>query len=215
VTNLLVGDDISWSDNLIHALPQVSSKYILLFIDDLLLVETVKTEPLIKTLKDFMERDGNYLRLNPNPKPDRPLTETIGIVSRGTIYRTATVSSVWKKQTLLELLVPGETAWELEVFGSMRSDECDGFYSTYRRVFSVVNAVIKGKWERGALSRLRAIGVTPQLGNRPLMTWKESLHLKCWVIRNHGLHLLPARFRRRAKDFFVGKKNRYRAVASL
>ncbi len=53
--------------------------------------------------------------MNPWPKPDKHYSQLVGIVSKGTIYRTATVLSVWKKDILLDLLKVGESAWDFEV----------------------------------------------------------------------------------------------------
>ncbi|MBI1896290.1 MAG: hypothetical protein HYS04_07105 [Acidobacteria bacterium] len=199
VTTILVGNDVSWSDNLRRALRQVSAEYIFLFIDDLLLVERVDTAAVMQVLKRFLGGGGNYLRLNPKPKPDRALDDLIGCASKGTIYRTATVCSVWKRETLLMLLGSGETAWDFEVEGSLRSDLYDGFYSTYKPYFAVVNGVIKGKWERGALSRLGSLNVNPDLSMRPEMSRLERLVFKCSLVRSRILYLVPARWRRRVK----------------
>jgi len=59
----------------------------------------------------------NYLRLNPRPKPDKPYNDQIGLVSPGTLYRTATVMTIWKKSVLVDLLNPEETAWDFELYG--------------------------------------------------------------------------------------------------
>jgi hypothetical protein len=176
---------------------------VLLFIDDLLLIETVDTSAVMRALQDFVARAGNYLRMNPRPKPDRPLDCLLGSVSRNTIYRTATVSSVWKRRTLLALLVRGESAWDFETRGTIRSDAYDGFYSTHTSLLHVVNTVVKGRWERRALARLRRIGVRLDLGDRPVMTWVQSILYQCRVMRHSLLYLLPPRMRRPAKRLFT------------
>ena len=206
VTNIMVGKDISWSDNLIHALRRLNEEYVFLFIDDLLLSGPVDTASVIEVLLAFMDREGNYLRMNPRPRPDRALNSFFGLVSRGTIYRTATVSSFWKKQTLLKLLVSGETPWEFEIYGTVRSDAYDGFYSTHKRLLTVVNTVIKGKWERGALAKIQSLGVRLELGDRPLMTRAELFRFRCCLLRNQVLYLLPPLMRRRVKGVFTRGK---------
>jgi hypothetical protein len=215
VENLLVGDDVSWSDNLMRALSKVDAEYVLLLIDDLLLVKPVNTCELLNVLDEFVKSGGNYLRLNPKPKPDRFWSKRLGIVSKGTIYRTATVSSVWKRQTLLELLVSGETAWDFELLATVRSDVYDGFYATHVRYLSVVNAVIKGRWERSALSKLRRLSVQLKLGERPVMTLLEALCFQCCLLRSFGLSLFPARLRRRIKDLVPSVQYRDESSARL
>jgi hypothetical protein len=206
VHNIAVGEDVSWSDNLLSALPRVPADHIFLFIDDLLICDKVNTASICDVLEDWIGRNGNYLRMNPSPKPDRIVNQKLGAVSAGTLYRTATVLSVWKKQLLLDLLQSSETAWEFETSGSVRSDTYDGFYSTRARMLNFVNAVIKGKWERSALSRLQALGVSPQLGNRQVMSARESLLFNYQKLRSHSLNLLPSRVRRPVRQLLSGKK---------
>jgi hypothetical protein len=206
VVNVRVGDDISWSDNLLAALPGVNADYIFLFIDDLLICERVNTAAVCDVLKDFVRQNGNYIRLNPAPRPDRPLDHLIGSVSAGTLYRTATVLSVWKKEILFDLLKKGETPWEFEIDGSIRSDAYSGFFSTHTRILSILNAVIKGKWERGAIRRLRSLAVGLELGVRPVMTRTEKLRLEFHRIRNWTLNRLPPESRRRVKNLFSGAR---------
>jgi hypothetical protein len=203
VTSILVGKDESWSDSLSRALQRLEQEYVLLFIDDLLLIEKVDTSAVMEVLRDFVARDGNYLRMNPIPKPDHILNCLLGSVSKKTIYRTATVSSVWKRRTLLALLVRGESAWDFETRGTIRSDAYDGFYSTHTSLLHVVNSVVKGRWERGALTILQRIGVKLDIGDRPVMTWVQSILFRCRVIRIRLLYLLPAQMRRPAKQLFT------------
>lgn len=215
VTSLLVGPDDSWSDNLIRGLPRVEEKYIFLFIDDLLLFEAVDTAAVLEVLEGFVGSNGNYLRMNPHPRPDGMLNHIVGVVSKGTIYRTATVSSVWKKSILLALLTSGETAWDFEVYGTVRSDAYSGFYSTHERLIPALNAVIKGKWERRALARIRLLGLGLHLGTRKVMSWSESFHYHCCLLRSRVFNLVPPLLRRNVKNLFLGKKGRGRAAAPL
>jgi hypothetical protein len=157
----------------------------------------------MKVLRDFVARDGNYLRMHPSPKPDQTINCLLGSVSKKTIYRTATVSSVWKRSTLLSLLARGESAWDFETRGTIRSDAYDGFYSTHTSLLPVVNSVVKGRWERGALATLRRLGAKLDLGDRPVMTRMQFVLFRCRVIRIRLLYLLPPRMRRPVKQLFT------------
>jgi len=98
VKSLLVGDDISWSNSLQKGLSLLKEDYVLLFLDDLFLLEPVKTKEVLEVFSWAVESDINYVRMNPmRNKPDESLDESIGILSKGAIYRTSTVVSVWKK----------------------------------------------------------------------------------------------------------------------
>ena len=135
---LHVGEDVSWSDNLAKALASLNYEYIFLFLDDLFLTGNVDTKTVLGILNWAVRSKINYLRFNPSPKADRLYNDIVGVVSPGTIYRTATVMSLWRKEVLLNLLRPGESAWDFEIKGSIRSDEFDGFFSTWKRYFPVI-----------------------------------------------------------------------------
>lgn len=209
VTTLAVGDDISWSDNLIKALKQMPEAYVLLFLDDLLLYDFVKAAKVTDIFKWMAAKDANYIRLNPTQKPDKPHNELIGLVSRGAIYRTSTVLSVWKKSTLLGLLKSGESAWDFEIYGTVRSDSYDGFYSTWGNCFPVINGVIKAKWQRGAVKKLRSLGIDIDLTKRREMGYGETMSLCLRRFRSNALDLFPAKYRRKIKNFALRGKYNY------
>lgn len=210
VDNLFVGDDVSWSDNLKIALKQIHEEYLLMFIDDLFLFDYVKSNKVNKVLEWMSKSCANYVRMNPTQKPDKPFNEVVGIVSKGTIYRASTVMSVWKKSILQELLKSGENAWEFEVYGTIRSDRYDGFYSTWEDFFPVVNGVIKGKWQRSAVRKLKSLGINIDLAKRDIMTFSETLMLYFKKLRSYILNFMPARYRRQIKDFFLLGKYDYK-----
>jgi hypothetical protein len=208
LTNIFIGKDVSWSDNLKRGLFQIKEDYVFLFIDDLFLVDYVKTDMVIKTFRWMLENSANCIKMNSRQHPDKPYNDLVGIVSRGTIYRT-TVMSVWKKNILLELLKDGESAWDFEIYGTVRSDKYDGFYSTWEDCFPVINGVIKGKWQRGAVRRLNLLGIKVDLNRRQMMTKKETIVLFFKELRSKIFKTIPAKYRRKVKDFILGGKYNY------
>jgi hypothetical protein len=134
----------------------------------------------------------------------------VGIVSKGTIYRTSTILSVWKKNIILALLKPGETAWDFEIHGTVRSDEYDSFYSTYKEHFPIVNSVIKAKWHPRAIKKLRSLGEDVDLGRRKIMSASEVAKLSLKEKRSFLLNLFPARYRRKLKDLALRGRYNYR-----
>jgi hypothetical protein len=209
VTTIPVGEDRSWSDSIITALPFIVENFVLMFIDDLFLVKTVDTPKLLNILRAMIEIDASYLRLNPTVKADKPCNQLFGIVSPGTIYRTSTVLSVWKKNVLQTLLKPGENAWEFEIIGTTRADANDGFYAAWRPYFAVFNGVIKGKWRRGALLTMDSQCHDIDFSHRDIMTWREEIVLRLQIKRGQILNLLPSAWRRSIKDRILGGKYRY------
>lgn len=210
VKNLLVGEDISWSDNVRKAIINIKEEYILLSVDDLFLCDYVKTEEVLKVFNWIYQFGVNHVRMNPSQKPDKPYNELVGIVSKGTIYRTSTILSVWKKDVLSNLLKAGESAWDFEIYGSVRSDAYDGFYSTWRDYVPIINGVVKGKWRRTAVRKLKSLGIDINLFRRKEMNFKETAMFHLIQLRSHILKLFPAKYRRKIKDFILKGKYDYR-----
>jgi len=206
VKSLLIGDDISWSDNLRKSLLQLEEEYVFLFIEDLFLYDFVDTDEVLGVIGNAIDNEANYIRLNALPMPDKKFNEKIGIISKGTIYRSSVVSAVWKKSALLDLLKQGESAWDFEIFGSVRSDKYDGFYATWGNELPVINGVIKGKWRRCAVKKCRSLGFEVDLNKRLIMTRIEATAFSLKQLRTTLLNLLPAKHRRKIKDFILREK---------
>jgi len=200
VRSLKVGDDLSWSDNLARAIRQLPYEYVFLFIDDLFLIRPVDNQRVVHVLKWAVASQVNYIRLNPSQKPDQPYDNVVGIVSPGTVYRMSTVVAVWKKSIPLNLLKSGESAWEFEIKGSVRSDKYDGFYSTWQDCFPIINGVIKGKWRGAAIRRLGSLGMKIDLSARSVMTQTEEIIFFCKQQRSRLLNVLPPQHRRTARS---------------
>ena len=196
VSTIAVGPDRSWSDTLLAALRRVREEYVLLWIDDHFISRPVKAEEIVAAVDAFKSVDGNYLRLQSLPKPDAPFNRHFGVVRSGSLYRTATVASVWKKSVLTELLQPGESAWDFEMGGSIRSDKYDGFYSTWHDCFRIENLLIKGRiWRSSQRHIERSLGRRLDL-DRPIMSRAEQTVLTLRIIGNRLLVRLPRRFAR-------------------
>ena len=199
-----VGPDLSWSDGLLRALARIEENYVFLFLDDLLLTAPVDTAAVETVFEWFVASQGNYIRLNGFPPPDAALTDAVGTVAPHTIYRTGTVLSIWRRETLAELLLPGESAWDFETDGSVRSEAYEGFYSTRRNHFPVMNAVIKGKWQRAALRKTKSLCPGFEVGSRPILSRREQAGLWLRIRGNRLLYRVPAAWRKPIREFVRG-----------
>lgn len=126
VRTIAVGDDISWSDNLIKALQQIDKKYIVLLMDDHIVTEPVDEKRLIEI--------ANLMKLNHSPHTELFMDRYYrydGIVHK-TVHalmykdqlgsvKTSLQPGIWDKDDLLSLLRPGESAWAFESKGNKRS----------------------------------------------------------------------------------------------
>jgi hypothetical protein len=206
---LAIGKDLSWSDNLISALDLIDEEYVLLFIEDLFLVNPVKSDKLQELFSWMARAKPNYVKLSRLPKPDAPHNALVGVVSPGTLYRASTVMTVWKKEILKGLLAPGENAWEFEVNGTERSNQFGDFYGAWRQLMPVYNCVIKGKWRRSAIKLLASLGATLQLEQRKTMTLAETVVFHLVVARSKGLQLFPTGCRKFIKTLFSPGASKY------
>lgn len=126
INSFTVGEDISWSDNLIRALKSIDKSYIVLLLDDYILTNEVNERRLIE-LTNLMKlnnaahtevvvdipllRDGVSHKNVRNLRYRRQHGE----------YRTSLQAGVWSRKHLLTLLRAGETPWQFETAGNLRS----------------------------------------------------------------------------------------------
>jgi hypothetical protein len=142
-----VGDDISWSGNILEALKILKNdyKYILVTLDDLFLASKVDTLTLSLIINTFLEMEGNFLSLIQSPRFTKKYNEYFGEIEPGALYRPTCVFGLWKLTVLESLIIPSENAWEFERNGSLRSNKFDKFFSVYKSVFIYRNIVVRGK----------------------------------------------------------------------
>ncbi len=203
---IAVGDDVSWSDNLRKALGLLNEDYVLLFLEDLFLHKPVPTAKVLEIIEWAVGKGANCLRLNPSPPPDKQINDIVGSVSSGSIYRTSTVMSLWKKEVLYDLLKPGENAWQFEINGSIRSNKYDGFYSATRLHFSIINSVIKSKWCKKALKHMRKHAVEFDLNRRRQMTFGEEMVYFFRRQRSRLFLVIPNSYRRTIKTYLTSNQ---------
>lgn len=152
-----IGQEISWSDNLIKTLDKINQEYILLTFDDLFLTAKVDNDKINSLIEYSVDKGFNYVQLYRSISKGRRK----GVLfkkSRETKYRNSTIWSLWKKEVLLNLLKRRESAWEFEINGNLRSSSFDHFYSTRYNVIPFINGVVKGKWNPIAKNRLKRQG---------------------------------------------------------
>jgi len=205
VVPLPIGNDVSWSDNMLAALDLLPHDYVLLFLEDLMLHDYVHADKVKELMFWALKHDAHYIRFNPSTPPDTYYNEQIGIVSPGTLYRASVVLSFFKKDVLRALLVKGENAWQFETFATIRSDRYDKFYSTYHDHFPVLNTVIKGVWEYTAYQTIRRLGIEPSLERRRVMSRKERILWQGKLLRSRLFRLVPPSWRRSIKMTLTGR----------
>ena len=185
VINVNVGNDISWSDNLKKGLKSIKKKYIILFIDDLIVNETISSKYFNNISNWINLNNPNYVRLHISFYPDY-YNPTVGILPAKFPYKASLMPSLWKKEILLKLLKNGESAWEFELEGSKRAFNYDKFFSVYENFISYDNSIIKGKWQRPIVKKLKISRIT-----RPMMSYAEQIIYNLKVLRSKIINMLP------------------------
>lgn len=136
------------------------------------------------------------MRLRLNPPPDKWVEENYGeIFATSPFYRVSIFSTIWKRDVLLSLLKKGETPWEFELNGSIRSVEYDGFYCTRFNVFDYIHGVEKGIWKRDAVAWLQSREYDIDFSYRRMMTEREFEKYKKSSIKQNLIYIIPSRYR--------------------
>jgi hypothetical protein len=214
VQQILVEERMGWGDGVIKAIKILQrnspSEFLLLLLDDYLISEKVETEKIVKAFHVLKSIRGNYLRLIPKPGPDAPVENHpfIGHIKKNSPYRCSLQASIWRTETLLSLLRPTETPWDMEVLGSQRAKYYDGFYCTYKPQIKYLNGIKRGKWTFEAYTFLNEQDLCDNLTNRQIASTKEKNRKKI-QIRRFFSKVIPLRIRLffRQKISKITKKN--------
>lgn len=196
-----IGDDKTWSLNVLNALSYIDEEYVMLHIDDLIITDYVDTFQTNRLISEFMNSNGNYLRLNPTPKG----TFQMGFISNvlpGDLYRSSTVFSIWKKEVLVDILRPEENAWEFEILGSERTDVFRNWYASVKWLIPYENLVIKGLVDPLALRKINKSGIAYET-NRDLMNFFQLSNYIFKRIRSKFLGIIPRRMQRSIRSAFT------------
>jgi len=191
IKSILVGPDKDYSSNLLAMLDRIETPWLILWIEDLLLTSPINTARLSNLIAVAQNHQAGYLKLSANTPWafTNNWEQEMGPVPKGIKYRATIGISLWNKDVLIRLLSPGESAWQMECNGSLRSNSFDEpFYCLSTNVrsnppLSFVNAVIKGLWNRNVLPFLKKEGLGDCIPNRPIQSFWSYLYTKMYLYR--------------------------------
>jgi len=200
---LMIGDEKSWSDNILKCLNKIKEENVLLIFDDIFLCKTIDSELINKHANMTYENSWNYLRLSPLPLFDEEITDGIGKIYKNRIYRTSTVWAIFKKEVLVDLLEPTESAWDFEIIGSERSNKYSDFYAVNTIILPYLNGVVKGKWVRKVYKYLKSEGFSVTDRTIKQMTVFENIFLELKKLRSwFFLMLIPKSVQFKIRKYF-------------
>jgi hypothetical protein len=196
-----IGEDVSYADNLRAAIEHIPEQWLLLWLEDLLLCAPVEHKRVCSMIATAQSRRAGYLKLS----PDMPLSYEkshsgeVGPLPKGIRYRSAIGASFYNRSTLLRLLTPGASAWDLDK--SQISDELPEEFlaltADAARVPPIphLNAVVKGRWTFGTKAFLRSEGVDARVDERRSESIGSMLYRKAFVARLALYRLLRTHWR--------------------
>lgn len=144
VNSLQVGEDISWSSNLIKSLNKINSERFLFLYDDVFFLD-FNNDYLGELLNVAIVNNYDFLTLRPSLFPEKWGKNNLAKIKKDAPYRTPLFLSIVKKEIMLNLLKSDENAWQFEVNGSFRSKDYS-FYTTKQEEFNYIHAIVKRSW---------------------------------------------------------------------
>jgi len=146
VKDLMVGQDLNWSDTLKKGLLKINEKRVFFIFDDSFITSINQEEVmLIFRIAEENDLDSVSLRKRVYDRGKR-FNDKIYKINPTAKYRNSLFLNLIKKDLLLNLLKSGENAWQFEKQGNIRNKTFD-FYSVYNsKLFNYEHGIIKGKW---------------------------------------------------------------------
>lgn len=152
VKTLAIGEDVDWSSNLLLALEQIPEEHILFIFDDF-----IPREIDVARLEHFMglavKNRWGYLTLHPNNYLEERVSEGVRRISEHGVYRCTLLYGIFRKDLLIDLLEPGESAWDFEIESGIRA-RGKNLLSIERKVFRHYHLLRKGVWMRPGYPKL-------------------------------------------------------------
>jgi hypothetical protein len=185
--NLKVGPDQSWSHGLKLALDELKLEYdyVFTFLEDYYFVETIDNEYIVDMINCFISLDGNFLSLFKLPSSLSNCGNSFfGELENNIPYRQSCVFTVWKINTLYDILDVKEIEWEFEKIGVKRGFSYGKFYGSFKN-YKVINVLIRGKLYLNDFNQLKSI--LPDINiNRPVFSKFENFKMR---FRDELVHL--------------------------
>lgn len=143
VTVILSGEDHDWSTSFQKILEQIQETYLLVLLEDLIIVEDVDETIVHNEFELMKKKHLHHIQFTNQMKGDSWCDGQHMCIAKEAPYRV-NVCGFWRKETLQRLLIDGESPWNFEVMGSYRSAYMDGFVRSQKYPLKLINLVEKG-----------------------------------------------------------------------
>jgi hypothetical protein len=186
VTVVLSGEAKDWSTDTKKILEQIPENYVIVLLEDYFLLGQVD-QPWLSECLDYMQKNNAaFMRIASFRKDHEPMyafegatcQERFGITRADAPFRLNLQAGIWNKNELISLLKEGESPWEFEVNGSVRSRDSKKSFlgiaeSSEKDIISgpipyLCTAITKGTWMRETLSLCKKENVEVDFSKRPI-----------------------------------------------
>ena len=201
IININIGEDKKWASNMKVALKEIDTPYIIYLQEDYLLESKVDTKKVLELLEIIKKEKAAYLKLYPSPAPHKNFKDyiDIGEINKGGKYSISLQAAIWNKNILENIIIDGESGWDMEFKGSIRSKDIkEPFLSVHEKTldYFYTTAIKKGVWFYDAVKLCEKEGIYIDPKSRPIETFGH-----CFIRRSGLLSMIQKikRFAERIK----------------
>ncbi|HSX19946.1 MAG TPA: hypothetical protein VLG38_02330, partial [Gammaproteobacteria bacterium] len=126
ITTINIPHEKSWADNMLRALEQVNTQYVMVLLDDYWINQPVNEQRLLEIYNAMQTQHAAMLHVSNNdPRyqkgPNVAGTSDMMVTDKYAHFKVSLQAAIWDKEALKTLLRPGEDPWSFELAGTARS----------------------------------------------------------------------------------------------
>jgi hypothetical protein len=150
VTDVKIGQDTTWGLKVSNMLKQIPEEYVMIILEDFFIVEKVENNVIEGAFKFMQSNNIDCLGLHACPKPLNNVkddTDVWGEIQPGEPYRINAQVAIWKKSSLMKILRPKFSPWDLERYGDVVAKKNRlSIWGSYRPILIYEHTIKKGLW---------------------------------------------------------------------
>jgi hypothetical protein len=173
---LRIGEDVTWAAGLRSMLDAISAEYVIVMLEDFLLMRTVDNERIERLVDIAVSEQLGCLRLYSIFPPATAVARypELGSFAPGESWRVTAQAAIWRVDTLRRFLVPGFSAWDFEQVGTQMSDFMpDRIWGVREPALVYDHAIEKGRWRPQGIEICREADVVVDFSKRGTFTVVE------------------------------------------